>query len=184
MNTLYETQNLELRVLGRESARLVLDFYSKNADDFAKYEPLKKRDALNLNYHASMLDYEREYFEKNTLLRLYLFRPFHPFEIVGTVCFRNIMSFPYKCATLGYKMDQRYRRLGYMEEAITRGLQVMDEELHLRRIEATVMPDNEPSYRLLEKIGFQREGLIRDRVNLNGKWEDHYLYSHIFPHNG
>ena len=184
MKTLYETPNLELRVLGRESARLVLEFYSKNVDDFAKYEPLRKRDALSLNYHSSMMDYEMEYFRQNSLLRLYLFRPFHPFEIVGTVSFRNIMSFPYNCATLGYKMDQDYRRMGYMEEAITRGMQVMDEELHLRRIEATVMPDNEPSYKLLEKLDFQREGLIRDRVNLNGTWEDHYLYSYIFSHNG
>ncbi len=180
MNHTYETEHLYLKVLSRYEARMVLDFYTANYKEFALYEPLKKDDATNLNYQALMLDYELEHYKKNSLLRLYLFEKENPFKIVGTLCFRNISQACYKSATLGYKMDKDYRRKGYMREAIAKGLEIMDEELHLHRIEAIVLPTNEPSIKLLEKLDFEREGLIRDKVFLNEKWEDHYLYSYIF----
>lgn len=180
MNHTYETDRLYLKVLARYDARLVLDFYKRNAEEFALYEPLKLEDANNLNYHSVMLDYELQYFQKDSLLRLYMFEKDNPFQIVGTLSFRNISQSFYKCATLGYKMDKDFRRKGYMKEAIQKGMEVMDEELHLHRVEAIVLPDNEPSIHLLEGLDFQREGLIRDKVFLNGQWKDHYLYSHIF----
>ncbi|MCR5547044.1 MAG: GNAT family N-acetyltransferase [Lachnospiraceae bacterium] len=183
MNHTYETNHLYLKVLSHNEAHMVLDFYKRNYKEFALYEPLKAEDATNLNYHSVMLNYELQYFKKNQLLRLYLFEKTNPFQIVGTVSFRNINHSIYKCATLGYKMDKDFRRKGYMEEAISKGMEIMDKELSLRRVEAIVMPKNEPSIHLLEKLDFQREGLIRDKVLLNGCWEDHYLYSHIFQHN-
>ena len=184
MNHTYETDRLYLKVLGRYDARMVLDFYTKNAKEFAQYEPLKEEDAKNLNYHSVMLDYELQYFNKDSLLRLYMFEKDNPFQIIGTVSFRDISHSFYKCATLGYKMDKDFRRQGYMKEAIQKGMEIMDEELHLRRVEAIVMPNNTPSIHLLESLDFQKEGLIRDKVLLNGKWEDHFLYSHIFENNG
>ncbi len=180
MNHTYETEHLYLKVLSRYDARMVLDFYTENYKEFSLYEPLKKEDATNLNHHALMLDFELEHYKKNSLLRLYMFEKENPFKIVGTLCFRNIAQACYKSATLGYKMDKGYRRKGYMSEAISKGLEIMDEELHLHRVEAIVLPSNNPSIRLLEKLNFEREGLIRDKVFLNGKWEDHYLYSYIF----
>ena len=33
--------------------------------------------------------------------------------------------------------------------------------------------------RLLEKAGFQREGLLRSYLRINGVWQDHYLYALI-----
>ena len=180
MNHTYETERLYLKVLSRYDARMVLDFYTANAKEFALYEPLKEEDVTNLNYQALMLDFELENYKKNSLLRLYLFEKENPFKIIGTVSFRNISQTFYQCATLGYKMDKDYRRKGYMSEAITKGMEIMDKELHLHRVEAIVLPSNEPSIRLLEKLDFQREGLIRDKVFLNGQWEDHYLYSYIF----
>ncbi len=183
MNHTYETDRLYLKVLSRYDARMVLDFYSANAKEFALYEPLKEEDVTNLNYHALMLDFELENYKKNTLLRLYIFEKDNPFKIIGTLSFRNIAQGFYKVATLGYKMDKDFRRMGYMSEAISKGMEIMDKELHLHRVEAIVLPDNDASIGLLEKLDFQREGLIRDKVFLNGAWRDHYLYSHIFENN-
>ena len=67
MNHTYETDRLYLKVLSRYDARMVLDFYSANAKEFALYEPLKEEDVTNLNYHALMLDFELENYKKNTL---------------------------------------------------------------------------------------------------------------------
>lgn len=183
MEEIYETNQLYMKHLTRYDAPMVCRFYTRNVQEFALYEPLSYENARNINYHQTMLDYEDEYFTDNDMCRYYLFRKDNPFEIVGTVSFRNISQSYYKCATLGYKIDKDHRRKGYALEAIERGMMIMDEELHLHRIEATVMPVNVASSTLLEKIGFEREGLMRDKFKLNGKWEDHYLYAYVMPWN-
>jgi ribosomal-protein-alanine N-acetyltransferase len=51
--------------------------------------------------------------------------------------------------------------------------------LKLHRVEAACIPDNARSIRVLEKAGFQREGLLRSYLRINGSWQDHYLYARI-----
>jgi ribosomal-protein-alanine N-acetyltransferase len=51
--------------------------------------------------------------------------------------------------------------------------------LRLHRIEAACIPDNQRSMRVLEKAGFQREGLLRSYLRINGAWKDHLLYALI-----
>ena len=41
------------------------------------------------------------------------------------------------------------------------------------------MPDNIGSMRVLEKAGFQKEGIERKGVKINGKWEDHQIFALI-----
>lgn len=53
--------------------------------------------------------------------------------------------------------------------------------LKIHRIEAGVLPRNIASQRVLEKNGFEREGLSRKNVEINGVWEDHYLYGRLNP---
>ena len=49
----------------------------------------------------------------------------------------------------------------------------------MHRVEAMVMPDNNPSISLLERLNFNKEGHLKDFAQINGKWEDHYLYTYI-----
>jgi ribosomal-protein-alanine N-acetyltransferase len=51
------------------------------------------------------------------------------------------------------------------------------ERLGLHRIEAACLPHNEASRKLLEKSGFQEEGLARRYLRINGSWQDHVLYA-------
>ncbi|MEK1891548.1 MAG: GNAT family protein, partial [Phyllobacterium sp.] len=44
---------------------------------------------------------------------------------------------------------------------------------------AACIPGNERSIRLLEKAGFQREGLLRSYLKINGMWQDHLLFALI-----
>jgi ribosomal-protein-alanine N-acetyltransferase len=50
-------------------------------------------------------------------------------------------------------------------------------EFSLRRIEAACLPSNIPSSKLLEKVGFSREGRAREYLCINGVWHDHLLYA-------
>ena len=49
--------------------------------------------------------------------------------------------------------------------------------LRLHRIEAACLPENIASMTLLERNGFQREGLARAYLRIDGAWRDHVLYA-------
>ena len=66
-------------------------------------------------------------------------------------------------AELGYVLSREYWGRGYMLEALHALLQYAFADLGLRRVEAEVNPINVPSTRLLDRIGFVREGVLRQR---------------------
>ena len=80
---------------------------------------------------------------------------------------------------IGYKIDQEHLQQGYMTEALAYLVPLVCQEYHFRRVEAYVMPDNEPSIHLLENLTFIREGMLHNFAQINGKWEDHYLYTYL-----
>ncbi len=49
--------------------------------------------------------------------------------------------------------------------------------LNLHRIWASCLPENPGSARVLEKLGFRREGLLRQNLRIHGEWKDSYLYA-------
>jgi len=62
--------------------------------------------------------------------------------------------------------------MGYMREAVTAIINFAFETMDLQRIEADVDPRNDRSLRLLEKIGCQREGYLRERWRVSGEIQD------------
>jgi ribosomal-protein-alanine N-acetyltransferase len=81
-----------------------------------------------------------------------------------------------QACTLGYWMGQRHAGKGHMTEAVRGALNFAFSELALHRVEAACLPHNEPSRRLLERVGFRREGEARGYLRINGVWADHLLY--------
>jgi ribosomal-protein-alanine N-acetyltransferase len=81
-----------------------------------------------------------------------------------------------QACTLGYWMGQRHAGKGHMTEAVRGALEFAFSELALHRVEAACLPHNEPSRRLLERVGFKHEGEARGYLRINGVWADHLLY--------
>lgn len=79
-------------------------------------------------------------------------------------------------AEIGYSLHAEWQRRGLAAEALRLILQYAFEELQLRRVEADADPRNEASWRLLEKLGFVREGLLRERWNVNDEICDTAFY--------
>ena len=67
-------------------------------------------------------------------------------------------------------------RQGYMREALSALLDHAFGELDLNRIEADTDPRNERSTRLLERLGFVKEGLFRERCIVDGEVSDAAMY--------
>jgi RimJ/RimL family protein N-acetyltransferase len=79
-------------------------------------------------------------------------------------------------AEVGYALARDYWGQGYMNEALQSLLEYAFSILNLRRLEADVDPRNAGSIRTLERLGFQREGFLRERWHVAGEIQDAYFY--------
>jgi ribosomal-protein-alanine N-acetyltransferase len=83
--------------------------------------------------------------------------------------------------TLGYWMGAQHAGKGRMTRAVAAAVRFGFATLRLHRIEAACLPENAASQTLLERNGFQREGLARGYLRINGAWRDHLLYALVEP---
>jgi ribosomal-protein-alanine N-acetyltransferase len=79
-------------------------------------------------------------------------------------------------AEVGYGLDHSTWGNGYMHEALLALLELGFSELELNRIEADIDPRNEPSARSLERLGFRKEGYLRERWIVGAEVSDSALY--------
>jgi len=173
------TKRLKLKVLRKDSAALCLDFYLRNKDIFEKYEPIMGDDFYTLEHQKRILEFEHSSILKLSMLRYWIFEEDNPNKIIGTISYRSITRPIYESCTIGYKMDRNYQNRGYCTEAIAATIPVLANELGIHRFEALVLPDNEPSIHMLEKLGFKYEGILRDKIIINGKRLDHAMYAYL-----
>jgi len=95
--------------------------------------------------------------------------------IIGTTTLFNL-NLDNGRAELGYAMGHAYWGKGYMNEALKALVSHAFEVMSLRRLEADVDPRNAASIRTLERLGFQREGFLRERWHVNGEIQDALFY--------
>lgn len=98
-------------------------------------------------------------------------------QIIGLLMITEVLRGNLQSAWLGYFLDEAQNGRGYMREAVKQVLAYCFERLRLHRIEAGVMPANHRSMRVLENSGFQKEGLARQNVKIEGVWQDHYTFA-------
>ncbi len=97
-------------------------------------------------------------------------------EIIGS-CGFNYLDYDNEKAEVGYDLGKEYWGRGLASEVVTMMLKYGFQELHLNRIEAKVAPANVRSIRLLERLGFSYEGLLRQSEKTKEGFIDVRLYS-------
>lgn len=98
-------------------------------------------------------------------------------QLVGGITLSNITRGMTQTGTLGYWMGERYASQGFMTRAVRAVAPFAFATLRLHRVEAACLPHNGASIRLLQKVGFHREGLARGLVCINGRWQDHIVFA-------
>ena len=78
---------------------------------------------------------------------------------------------------LGWILVPRCERQGYMAEAVRALLEYCFDALEMHRVEAEIEPANVRSIRLAERLGFRREGLLRDRLWVSGEPRSIFMYA-------
>jgi ribosomal-protein-alanine N-acetyltransferase len=177
----YQTNRLILRILGPDAAPSVLNFYLNDRELFEQFEGERVPQFYTVKFQRETLHQEYNLTCRGLHVRFYVFLKEDPHTIIGTVCFHNIQSYMYSCCELGYKFSSAFHHHGYALEAVEKGIDLIFTDFHLHRIMAWVLPDNIPAQRLLTSLGFEFEGINRDRLFMHNRWYDHAQYSLISP---
>ena len=98
-------------------------------------------------------------------------------ELLGGLSLSNIRMGAARTCSLGYWMSKRHAGHGIMRRAVRLVLPEIFLTMDLERIEAGCIPGNMRSVRLLESLGFKREGLMRGFLEIDGRRQDHILFA-------
>ena len=98
-------------------------------------------------------------------------------SLVGGLTLSNVRRGVTQSCSLGYWVGAPFARQGYMTKGLRAIIPFVFETLRLHRLEAACLPKNTASIQLLEKAGFDNEGLARRYLRINGVWQDHILYA-------
>jgi RimJ/RimL family protein N-acetyltransferase len=79
-------------------------------------------------------------------------------------------------AEIGFTVAAAYQRRGFAVEAVTAVLDRLFREQGLHKVAGECDARNKPSAALLERLGFTREGLLREQTFLKGEWTDDLIY--------
>jgi ribosomal-protein-alanine N-acetyltransferase len=98
-------------------------------------------------------------------------------EIAGQLNVSSISWGSLSSASIGYWVGERFAGKSITPTAVALATDYCFGQLGLHRMEICIRPENAPSLRVVEKLGFRYEGLRRRFIHINGDWRDHFCFA-------
>ena len=171
-----ETDRLVLRASDPSFATEVADFYARNAVAHARWNPPLGEEIYSATAQAERLAEAEVAARQGSAIAWWLFAKNGRGPLLGRIHFSQITRRAFQNAMLGYALDHRHEGRGLMHEALQAALaDAFGPRVGLHRVQANVRPENARSLALLDRLGFEREGLAREYLFIEGAWRDHVL---------
>ncbi|MFN2504853.1 MAG: GNAT family N-acetyltransferase [Acidimicrobiales bacterium] len=98
-------------------------------------------------------------------------------DLSGEINLSGVQRGPFQNAYVGYWIDEAKAGRGYVPEALVVAARFAFEELNLHRLQVAIIPRNQASRRVAEKLELRNEGVAARYLAINGVWEDHIRYA-------
>lgn len=180
-----ETTRLTVRLARPGMAPAMARFFSDNWEGHLdRWSPPAAPGFFGADFWAERLERAPAEWEAGTAARFVLqARGSAPDSaVIGTCNYTNIVRGPFQACHLGYQVGREHQGKGFMREALEATNAFAFATMGLHRIMANYIPANDRSGRLLERLGFEREGLAKDYLFIAGAWQDHVLTALTNPH--
>lgn len=167
-----------LDYLKTHDSEALYQYKNRNREAFKPFQPMLPESYYSLERQSRVIE---EFTSERLTDISYTFGIFYEYRdnLIGLVSLSQVMRGPYDSAILGYSIDQSYHGKGLMSHAVILIRDKAFNDLGLHRIQAAAMPANTPSIRVLEKNHFNKIGIAKSHLKINGKWEDHILYERV-----
>ncbi|GJH38285.1 GNAT family N-acetyltransferase [Paraburkholderia hospita] len=170
------TARLKLTPACDRFAQELRKYCIENRTHLQPWEPLRAESFFDAKSVAGRLSAMAHNNASGHAVHFLLFLP-ETGEMVGECNFTNIVRGPFQACHLGFSVAKRFEGRGLIHEALTPAITYIFEQVGLHRVMANFMPENIRSARILDRFGFEREGLARSYLRINGVWADHVLTS-------
>ncbi|QYF72469.1 GNAT family N-acetyltransferase [Cryobacterium sp. PAMC25264] len=97
-------------------------------------------------------------------------------ELAGQLNVSSITWGSLSSASIGYWVGEQFAGRAITPTAVALATDYCFAQLGLHRMEICIRPENGPSLRVVEKLGFRYEGLRRRFIHINGAWRDHFAF--------
>ena len=95
----------------------------------------------------------------------------------GEININSVHRGAFQSAYVGYWIDEDLAGQGLMPEALVAVMKFSFESLQLHRLQVSIIPRNQASRRVVDKLGMRSEGIAERYLEINGVWEDHIRYA-------
>jgi [ribosomal protein S5]-alanine N-acetyltransferase len=168
-------QGIYLALLQKQDANDLLQLRLRNREQHQPYEPLREADYFTLESQELLISQRMNDADQD---RAYMFGIFLlDGQLAGQITISNIVRGVAQYGDLGYFIDHTVQGKGYTTAAARLILDYSFRALGLHRVQAAILLHNDASRRVLEKNGFQAEGIARRYLKINGEWQDHRTYA-------
>lgn len=173
MFPILKTNRLLLRELTENDAQAILDCFS-NPDVLRHYG---QKPLTSLEQVKQIIQNFSHNFENKLGIKWGIAKQGQE-GIIGTIGFQE-WSIEHKKAEISYALFPNSWGHGYAKEAVEKVISYGFQEMDLVRIGAIVFTENLSSNKLLEKLGFEKEGVLRNYMHQNNQAYDTNIYSVI-----
>jgi ribosomal-protein-alanine N-acetyltransferase len=175
------TSRLRLAHMAPGHGVLLADFFRRNDRHLAPWDPPRPADVMAAEFWQAECERAVADYHEGAVVRWILFCHQDPQRVVGRINYTQIARGPFQSCMLGYAIDSEFEGQGLMSEALAVTIDHVFDVLRLHRIQASYVPYNVRSGRLLRRLGFNREGIARDYLFINGAWRDHVVTARLNP---
>lgn len=170
-----DTDNLRLAVLRKSEAARVTEYLQNNRDFHKQFSQTHTDDYFTVSTQKKYLAYDCNSFLEGSLVPLWITLK-DDNKIIGRVSFFNFAYGGMMSCACGYHLDKEHTGKGYMTEALKSAMAFVFDEYKMHRIEAFIVPENEPSLNLVKRVGFHYEGKRNSYMHINGRYRDHEAF--------
>ncbi len=170
-----DTDNLRLAVLRKSEAARVAEYLQNNRDFHKQFSQTHTDDYFTVSTQKKYLAYDCNSFLEGSLVPLWITLK-DDNKIIGRVSFFNFAYGGMMSCACGYHLDKEHTGKGYMTEALKSAMAFVFDEYKMHRIEAFIVPENEPSLNLVKRVGFHYEGKRMSYMHINGRYRDHEAF--------
>lgn len=170
-----DTDNLRLAVLRKSEAARVTEYLQNNRDFHKQFSQTHTDDYFTVSTQKKYLAYDCNSFLEGSLVPLWITHK-DDNKIIGRVSFFNFAYGGMMSCACGYHLDKDHTGKGYMTEALKSAMAFVFDEYKMHRIEAFIVPENEPSLNLVKRVGFHYEGKRNSYMHINGRYRDHEAF--------
>ncbi|CAH1212175.1 IS1595 family transposase ISSpgl1 [Paenibacillus plantiphilus] len=166
-----QTDRLILRQGEKKDCQAIFELYS--CESVVAYMPLAP--FADIQEAIDEMNWHQRIFAEGTGMR-WLIEEKESGKVIGTCGFLNF-DHTHNRIEIGYDLSPDFWGQGLMKEAADRVISFGFSLMKVNRIEARVEPENGASMRLMDKLGFHKEGVLRQLEFEKGKYVDLAVFS-------